>query len=135
MVCTYCRQQTQVINSRLQKKLNQVWRRRKCLNCQAVFSTLEKIDLENSWVVKDKKNNISSLSRDRLFLSIYKSCQHRRQTALEDADGLTQTVIQSLLYKESSEIMVEDIIKNTTEVLKRFDSVASTHYIAYHKNR
>lgn len=43
MTCPYCGSDTKVINSRPQE--DSVWRRRKCVDCKARFSTTE-IDLE-----------------------------------------------------------------------------------------
>jgi transcriptional regulator NrdR family protein len=89
MVCVYCGSETKVTNSRHQKRTNQVWRRRQCLKCTALFTTEEKTDHTSLWKVK--KNNEETLvafSRDKLFLSIYKSCEHRLN-ALADAASLT----------------------------------------------
>lgn len=51
MVCIYCSGETQVINSRPQKRLNNIWRRRKCTACEGIFTTSESPDLTSSLVV------------------------------------------------------------------------------------
>jgi transcriptional repressor NrdR len=48
MVCIYCGGETKVTNSRLQRRNNQVWRRRECLACQSVFTTHESVELESA---------------------------------------------------------------------------------------
>lgn len=131
MVCIYCGQETQVINSRHQKRTNQVWRRRKCLACQAVFTTLEGVDAAQALRVKNGKR-FEPFSRDKLLLSIYDSLRHRK-TAVTDATGLTATVM-SLLYQSISEATLEreSIVEITSAVLERFDKAAATHFRAFH---
>jgi len=73
MVCIYCSGDTQVINSRLQKRPNQVWRRRKCLECGATFTTHELAAYEGSWRVKSSSAGLQPFNKNKLFLSLYKS--------------------------------------------------------------
>lgn len=133
MVCVYCGQKTQVINSRPQLRLNQIWRRRKCLSCKAIFSTHEEVDFGSVWSVKDATGHLSPFIRYRLSISIQNSCQHR-PTALSDASALTDTVIHKLLGTSKNGILSSQSIVQVVQVaLNRFDRVASVHYRAYHK--
>lgn len=131
MKCVYCSGDTKVINSRLNKRANHIWRRRSCLECKAVFTTDESPDFFKSLVVK-KAKAVEAFNRDKLFISIYDSLKHRK-TAHNDATGLTNTVI-SKLYPliDSGSIGQSDITKATQSVLKHFDKVALTHYSAFH---
>jgi transcriptional repressor NrdR len=133
MVCIHCGGKTQVINSRPRKRNNQVWRRRECLACQAVFSTEESVQYGGSWTVRASPGGLEPFSRDKLFLSLYRSCGHR-PTALSDAAGLTDTVIRRLLPRLEGGILTNRAIVQTAQVaLNRFDRAASTHYQAFHK--
>jgi transcriptional repressor NrdR len=132
MVCTYCGSETQVINSRHQKRGNNVWRRRKCTVCGAVFSTSEQIDYEKTWAVQSKDGRISPFLRDKLFISIHKSVQHR-PAALQDAIGLTSTVINAVAHKVTNgAVRTEDIAEITLLTLRRFDQPAAISYQAFH---
>jgi transcriptional regulator NrdR family protein len=134
MVCIHCGSRTQVINSRLQKRANQVWRRRRCTECEAVFTSLEAIHYELSWLVESQSGDLTPFSRDKLFLSIYESCKHR-VSALQDAGALTDTIIAKLLQKAHTGVLRSQIVTQTVQTaLNRFDRVASTHYNAFHKN-
>ena len=135
MVCILCGSKTQVINSRPQKRLNQVWRRRQCLSCQTVFTSEESVNYGASWVIKVKNSGLQPFSRDKLFLSLYNSCRHR-PTALSDASALTDTVVKRLLDVVDQNGGLEDsAIARTVQVaLNRFDKAASSHYAAYHKS-
>ncbi|MBC7546691.1 hypothetical protein H7171_03010 [Candidatus Saccharibacteria bacterium] len=133
MVCVLCSSETQVINSRPQKSLNQVWRRRKCLNCAFIFSTHEVAQYDSIWTVTSSKHVVAAFSRDKLLLSIYKSCQHR-DTALVDAGGLVGTIISKLHQSAHSNVIDARVIVQTTEIaLNRFDNAASVHYRAFHR--
>lgn len=133
MVCTYCGHDTQVVNSRHQKRLNQVWRRRKCTNCGAVFSTHEAADYEASWRVLDTNGSLHPFLRDKLLISLHKSLEHR-PTAVADASGLLNTIV-SLLRPLAAKGTLEasEIALTTREVLIKFDNAAATHYAAFHK--
>jgi len=70
--------------------------------------------------------------RDKLLISVYDSLRHRK-TAINDAEGLTGTIISRLYpHLKDAQIKQEDIIKTASLVLQRFDRVAATHYKAFH---
>lgn len=131
MVCIYCSGSTQVTNSRHQKRINNVWRRRKCQQCQAVFTTVEAEDSAQALRV-NRHNDLEPFSRDKLLISIYDSLRHRK-TAIDDAGALTTTV-QSLLYGyiDNATIDRDAIVEITASVLERFDNASATHYRAFH---
>ncbi len=131
MVCIYCGADTGVTNSRPQKRQNNIWRRRQCSDCGAVFTTSESPDLLKSLVVNRGKS-LQPFSRDKLFLSINDSLKHRK-TATSDATALTDTVIGRVYPLISSgSLNAQDIAKTAAQVLKRFDKAAATYYQAYH---
>ena len=132
MVCIHCGGKTQVINSRHQKRSNQVWRRRHCLICKSTFTTQESTEYTLAWQVKNRSSRLEPFSRDKLFLSIWNSLQHRK-TALTDASGLTDTVIKKLLQEvEAATLGSPSIARAVFVALNRFDKVAATHYQAFH---
>lgn len=103
-----------------------------CQQCHTVFTTRETIDYAGSIVVRKKTGHIEPFRRQKLFISVYDSLKHRK-TALEDAEGLSDTIIGRLLNQQKQpEISHEVIISTTMLVLKRFDKVAAIHYKAFH---
>ena len=131
MVCIYCAHETRVINSRPQKRVNRIWRRRTCLACGTTFTSVEGVDLAGTITVKHPKS-LQPFQRDKLLLSVYDSLKHRK-TALDDATGLTDTIISKLLPDmQQAVVQRNSIISVTASVLKRFDKVAATYYTAYH---
>ena len=133
MVCIQCGQDTQVTNSRHQKRSNQVWRRRQCRVCGLVFTTEEKIDYSASWRVRDTNGQLRPFAPLKLTLSLYRSLGHR-STALEDASQLAQTIIHKLPV-QLGVIEQATITQTTLVALRRFDKAACTHYEAHHSHR
>lgn len=133
MVCVYCGSSTSVNNSRAQKRSNQVWRRRQCQACGAIFSTNEQARLESLLTVQNAASGQHRpFTRDKLFLSVHKSCEHR-SNAITDAQALTSTIISSLLKKaHGGGLCNQDIISAVIGVLERFDQAAAVHYKAFH---
>ena len=134
MLCIYCDSDTKVVNSRLKKRNNQVWRRRQCIICQAVFTTSDSIHYEAAWMVlKADSGAISHFMPDKLTLSLYKSLQHREK-ALSEAADLCDTIMQKLRpHVENGVVNSRDIVRIAEVSLNRFDSTASVHYAAFHR--
>lgn len=133
MVCIYCNSATKIINSREQKKPNNKWRRRKCLKCSSTLTTIETVDYSKaiSVLFKDKS---APFSRNKLFISIYLACKHRKD-ALSAADALTDTALAHIIRKLDHASVSNGTIRDITlPILKRFDKSAYVQYDAYHKD-
>lgn len=134
MVCVYCGHETAVLNSRLQKQSGNVWRRRSCTACGALFTTHEAPDLAACLVVQydPKAKKQRPFERDRLFLSVVKALGHRRD-AVEAASALTDTITASLLKMRLGALVpVSSIIEVSHTTLQRYDIAAAVQYAAYH---
>jgi transcriptional regulator NrdR family protein len=111
----------------------QVWRRRLCTKCGAIFTTNESVDLSTSLAVRAANGPVSPFSRDKLFVSILRAVGHR-QTPLDDASALTATIISKLLHSTTDAAIEPTQIRDMAlETLRRFDTAASVQYQAYHK--
>jgi len=134
MVCMYCDSKTDVINSRPQKRLNHVWRRRHCPNCGATFSSIERPAYDTVWRVKTPQGNLTPFQQNKLFLSLYKALEHREQ-AIEDAAALMDTIVSQLRTQTASALLEVNVITQTAyKVLKNFDNAAAVHYHAFHRS-
>jgi transcriptional regulator NrdR family protein len=132
MVCLYCGSKLSVSNSRPQKRSNSVWRRRNCSNCKAIFTSVESIDPTSTLMYQGFDKHTEPFSRDKLFISVYEACRHRK-TASEDARHLSDTVIMQLLgAKHSAILRRHHVVTVTTGALERFDRPAAIQYLAYH---
>lgn len=78
------------------------------------------------------KKHTEPFSRDKLFISVYEACRHRK-TAPEDARALSDTIVKQLVgAKHSATIRRHHVVTVATGVLERFDRVAAIQYLAYH---
>ena len=133
MICLYCGGEMAVINSRAQKRNNQVWRRRQCQACRAVFTTHEAIDLSSALIV-DYGASERPFSQDHLFTELLLALQDRRNY-YRDARELTSTVVQELLKLPSlPHVKSKAISRAAAKVLKRLDRRAWLRYIAEHES-
>jgi transcriptional regulator NrdR family protein len=120
------------MNSRHQRKLNQIWRRRKCTNCGAVLTSHEAYEFAGSLRYKSPDGKLIPFKKEKLFLSVLKTCEHRK-SALDDAIELTQTIMGKLIKVSDSGVITAQSVSNITfSVLKNFDHAASVQYAAYH---
>jgi len=93
--CPYCGgQEARVIDSRSLDEV--VRRRRKCLTCGARFTTYERIQPHEVFVIK-KDGRREEFSRDKLSLGIRKACE-KRPLPIGAVDKLMDN-IEAELYK------------------------------------
>lgn len=131
MVCIYCGSETKVTNSRLQKRNNQVWRRRQCLACKAIITTHEAVDMSSTLLV-EKSGVPEPFLSDLLFSEILLALQHRkdRYTAARE---VTSTVVAELLEEPDKPMFKPPQISlATARVLARLDEQAWLRFTAEH---
>ena len=131
MVCVYCGHETKVTNSRWQKRNNQVWRRRKCVVCKAVFTTHEAVDLPSALLVQSGASTKPFLP-DLLFTEVLLALQDRTNCYV-DAREVTNTVIKQLLKLPESPLFTpQQISQAASKVLGRLDKRAQLRFVAEH---
>jgi transcriptional repressor NrdR len=131
MVCVYCGCDTSVVNSRLQKRNNQVWRRRKCAVCKAVFTTHEAVELPTSLLVQAGASTKPFLP-DMVFTEVLLAMQDRKDSYV-DAREVTNTVIKHLLRLPDSPLFAPKRISLAiSKVLGRLDKRAQLRFVAEH---
>ncbi len=132
MVCVYCGDKTRVSNSRSAKKSNRTWRRRVCTSCKSSFTTIEEVEFPSSLLFRNTLGLLEPFERDKLYISVYLACQHRKG-AISEAKALTATVLARLSPHINQAVLDRQIIIEVTgEVLNRFDYAAGVQYSAYH---
>jgi len=131
MVCAYCGKETQVTNSRRQRRSNQVWRRRQCKACKAIFTTLEVVDLPTTLIV-DSRSRSEPFLPDKLYTEVLLALQDRKDCYIA-AREVTNTVIKELLKLPDKPLFrPEQISHVAASVLKRLDRRAYLRYAAEH---
>jgi transcriptional regulator NrdR family protein len=93
---------------------------------------VEAVNLPVSVLYQTKSGKTEPFQRDKLFVSIYEACRHRKDAA-NVATDLTNTIIGKLLSKiDHASLSRQQIIETTSEVLKNFDKASVVQYRAYH---
>ena len=131
MVCIYCGGETKVTNSRLQRRNNQVWRRRECLVCQSVFTTHESVELESALSV-NKDGQTEPFLSDLLLKELMAALKHRKDVYTASREVLGTVVRKLLTLPQKPLFSPTDITKTTAGVLRRFDRQAYLRYLADH---
>lgn len=131
MVCSICDGETEVTNSRLQKRNNQIWRRRRCLECKSIFTTHESVYLPAIFSVK-RGRLIEPFTPDRLLSEIMYVLRDKPK-AYEDAKELNAVIIRNTLKKAADGLISpQEISLEASKVLKRFNKQAWLRYQAEH---
>jgi transcriptional regulator NrdR family protein len=85
-------------------------------------------------MISAANHKLVPFSRDQLFISLYRSCGHRK-TAIQDAAALSNTITARLLKQPTTSQGVfskADIRKAALLSLQHFDLAAATYYQAYY---
>ena len=120
-------------NSRLQKRNNQVWRRRQCLACQSVFTTHETVELESAISV-ERDGKPTPFLPDLLLKELMMALKDRKDVYTASREVLGTIVRKLLSLPQKPLFKPEDISKTTADVLKRFDRRAYLRYQADHRS-
>ena len=129
MKCPYCRAETtDVFNTRSTKFGTQIWRRRRCLECNESFTTYEAVDL-GFLKVKKKTGTKERYSRAKLFTGIYEAFRsvENKQNVV---DAVTDTIESKILDIKKDTISSEEIASITLQTLKNYNMIAFMRYLA-----
>lgn len=135
MNCPYCGKEiTSVTNSRPTKDNTQIWRRRCCDSCKAIFTTHEIIDLSHLMVIK-KSGKSEMFSRFKLFSGIYGatigSKLPNRELRVEKMTREAEKEILALKEKHIQSQKIADIVLN---ILRHESPSTFLRFLAYNKN-
>lgn len=135
MICIHCgHSKTSITNSRPQNNKLRTWRRRKCLNCNLIFTTNEVVDDTDIKITISSKVN-KPFNLGQLTTSIFSSFAHNQEQGSSASFWIATSVKYFLLSAyttKQKEIHTQDIAEATYETLKRFDNIAAVQYAARH---
>ena len=130
MNCPYCGgQESRVIDSRGLDKV--VRRRRKCLACGARFTTYERIQPHDIFVIK-KDGRREEFSRDKLSSGIRKACE-KRPLPTGAIDKFMDSIEADLYKVGKNEIYSSYIGDLVIEGLKKLDHIAYIRFASVYR--
>src|SRR5690606_33443922 len=133
MYCPYCHStNTRVVDKRDNTDTGVTRRRRECENCEKRFTTYERIEAINLYVVK-RSGKIEEFDREKLKLGILKAVKKRNipEGKIED---LIQNIEQQLLMHESTEINAQEIGQMVLDGLKKIDKLGYLLFASVYKD-
>lgn len=123
MRCPYCLfSETKVIDKRQTEDLSSNRRRRECLNCSKRFTTYERIDMIELFVIK-KDGSRQPYDRNKIKIGILKACE-KRPISVNIIENLLNSIESEILKQESIEVPSKLIGEIIMHELKKIDKVA-----------
>lgn len=133
MRCPFCaHEDSQVKDSRPTEDGAAIRRRRQCEACAARFTTFERIQLREMWVVKSEGRR-EPFERDKLARSIGIACR-KRQIAPARIEKLVSGIQRRLETGGDNEVPARLIGEMVMEGLKGLDSVAYIRFASVYKD-
>jgi len=130
MNCPYCgSQESTVIDSRGLDDV--VRRRRKCLACNARFTTYERIQPHDIFIIK-KDGRREEFSRDKLLSGIRKACE-KRPLPTGAIDKFVDTIEAELYKVGKSEVSSSYIGDLVMAGLKKLDHIAYIRFASVYR--
>lgn len=130
MNCPYCgNQESRVIDSRSLD--GGVRRRRRCLACNARFTTQERVQPHDIFVIK-KDGRREEFSRDKLLLGIRKACE-KRPLPTGAIDKLVDAIEAELYKAGKSEVSSARIGDLVMEGLRKLDHIAYIRFASVYR--
>ncbi len=130
MKCPFCQKdETRVTDKRLSGEA--IRRRRECVSCGNRFTTYEKLEPLERFVVK-KDGRREAFNRDKLFLGIIKACE-KRNIGHDEVNNIVNE-IEKKLFAKKKEIEAGKIGEMVMKKLKRLDKVAYIRFASVYRD-
>ena len=133
MKCPYCeRPETKVLDKRETDAGHITRRRRECLSCARRFTTYERAEVLNLFIIKKDKRR-EAFNREKLKRNLMKACE-KRPISHEAIDRLIANIDQELINMRKSEIESRLLGELVMEALKDFDKVAYIRFASVYRD-
>jgi len=132
MKCPYCaHEENQVLDSRDSEDLSSVRRRRECLKCDKRFTTYERVEMIDLFVIK-KDGRREQFDRNKLLGGIKKACE-KRPISMETIDETVDEIEQNLRKRETTEVPSKFIGESVIRRLRSIDKVAYIRFASVYR--
>jgi len=132
MKCPYCGSNlTEVVETRDNEDLGTIRRRRSCLNCTKRFTTYERVENINLYVIK-KDGRREQFDRDKLKKGLLTSCD-KTKVSVEEIEKIVTDIERELRSKDTVEVKSKEIGEMVAKRLKKLDQVAYIRFSSVFK--
>ena len=133
MKCPHCRStDNQVLDTRETPDLKSTRRRRECFKCKKRFTTYERVEPKELFIVK-KDRRREPFDREKLKSGFVKSCQ-KRPISHDSIENILNDIELMLRKKKKKEIPSEEIGEIVMEKLKKLDKVAYIRFASVYRD-
>ena len=128
--CPYCNHpETKVVDSR--ESESQTRRRRECLHCEKRFTTYERIEQVEMYVIK-KDNRRELFDKEKLKRGLVKACE-KRPVKIEQIDKVAQTIENKIRASKTTEVKSSVLGEEVSRHLKKLDKVAYIRFASVYR--
>ncbi len=133
MKCPYCaHEENQVLDSRDSEDLSAVRRRRECLKCTKRFTTYERVDTVDIFIIK-KDGRREQFDRSKLLAGIKTACE-KRPISIDTIEETVDEIEQNLRKRKTTEIPSKAIGEIVIRRLKALDKVAYIRFASVYRS-
>ncbi|MBI2445412.1 transcriptional repressor NrdR [Candidatus Micrarchaeota archaeon] len=133
MKCPYCdHSETKVLDSRDAEDLELTRRRRECEKCGKRFTTYERVEMLDLFVIK-KDGHKEKFARDKLLSGIRKACVKLPVTE-EQLEELVDAVERDLRRRASTEIPSSKLGELVLKRLKKVNEIAYIRFASVYRS-
>lgn len=133
MKCPYCGSlKDKVTDSRATEDNTEIRRRRECLDCHRRFTTYERLE-EMPLIVIKKDGSSQTFDRDKLILSIMKSCV-KRPISTKTIESIVDRVESEARNAFKREITSRQIGESVLAQLRNIDDVAYIRFASVYRD-
>ncbi len=132
MRCPKCENvENKVIDSRMNTNGEVIRRRRECLACSERFTTYERLERTQIFVVK-KDGRREEFDRNKILDGIRKACQ-KRPVSLESIEELVDRIEKTLQDSGNKEISAMTVGESVVRELAQLDGVAYVRFASVYR--
>ena len=133
MKCPYCaHNESQVLDSRDSEDLASVRRRRECLKCSKRFTTYERVNVIDLFVIK-KDGRREQFDRNKLLIGMKRACE-KRPISIDTIEETVDEIEQNLRKRKTTEIPSKIIGEIVIRRLKALDKVAYIRFASVYRS-
>lgn len=131
LICPFCRKEDSRVIDKRNSSENAVRRRRECSSCGKRFTTYERVEVMPVVVIK-KDGRREEFDRNKIRLGIMKACE-KRNISQERIEKIVDSIENSILNLDSTEVKSRIIGELVMEKLKDLDDIAYIRFASVYK--
>ncbi len=130
MKCPYCvNDDTKVVDSRQVEA--RIRRRRECEKCEKRFTTFERVEFAELYVIK-KNGSRQPFNSEKLMTSIRKACE-KRPISLDQIEEMVESIEAKLRNENLIEIKTSKVGNLVMQKLRKADPIAYIRFASVYK--